>query len=203
MSPAKDRTVRPETNLRVGALRISPNYTSVDWQALVCEDPTDWAQAADVVRDRLEGRFLRFATDCLKHKDSGFVVLSIDCLLAETIQQFREGLIDSKNQSAAVVMRFLEGPRFREDFPDEAVRRAFYGDIRCGLLHQAEARSLWVIRRKRRSMLQQTQTQNGTAYVVGPAKLKSAMVRATMRTLALGLRRDLIEVDEICRSRRS
>ncbi len=39
--------------------------------------------------------------------------------------------------------------------------------------------------------------------LVGPAKLKSVMVRAPMRTLVLGLRRDLIQVDEICRSRRS
>ena len=54
------------------ALRISPKYTSRDWQALDPKNSSDWAKAAEVVRDRLEGRFLQFAT-----VESRKVVLSL------------------------------------------------------------------------------------------------------------------------------
>lgn len=67
------------------ALRISPKYTSLDWQELNANNPEDWPKAADIVRDRLDGRFLRFATNWLSDQYSGFVVLAIDSLLAETI----------------------------------------------------------------------------------------------------------------------
>ena len=95
------------------ALRISPKYTSLDWQALDSNAPKDWSKAADVVRDRLDGRFLRFASNCLKSKHSGFVVLAIDSILAETIQQFKDGVTNGHGQSKKLVKRFLEGTRFQ------------------------------------------------------------------------------------------
>jgi hypothetical protein len=144
-------------------LRISPLYTSLDWQALDSSNPKDWSKAADVIRDRLDGRFLRFASDCLKDKYSGFVVLAIDCLLAETIQQFMDGVTDGHKQSQKMIKKFLKGPRFQPDFDAEA-RKAFYLDIRCGLLHQAEAKRMWLIRRKQPALL--TKVVNGQGYIV-------------------------------------
>src|SRR5215510_203703 len=91
------------------ALRISPMYTSRDWEALDSNSPKDWSRAADMIRDRLEGRFLRFASNCLRSRDSGFVVLAIDSLLAETIQQFKEGVTKSRGKSKVMITRFLEG----------------------------------------------------------------------------------------------
>jgi hypothetical protein len=114
----------------MGALRISPQYTSLNWQALDANDPKDWSKAADVVRDRLEGRFLGFASNALKAKHSGFVVLAIDSLLAETIQQFKEGVTNGHRRSTEMVTRFLEGRRFQPDF-DAKARKAFYLNIRC------------------------------------------------------------------------
>src|SRR6185369_18072232 len=110
------------------ALRISPNYTSLDWHALNSSVPQDWKKAADVVRDRLDGRFLGFASKFLKSKDSGFVVLAIDSLLTETIQQFEDGITNGRGKSEKLVKRFLEGKRFQPDF-DAAARNAFYHDI--------------------------------------------------------------------------
>jgi hypothetical protein len=129
------------------ALRISPRYTSLDWKKLNANDPNDWANAAEIVRDRLNGRFLRFASKCLKDRDSGFVVLAIDSLVAETIQQFIEGITNGHARSRETFKRFLEGTRFQPDFDADA-RHAFYSDIRCGLLHQAEAKKMWLIRRE-------------------------------------------------------
>jgi hypothetical protein len=145
------------------ALRISPLYTSLDWEALDPNNLEDWPKAAEVVRDRLEGRFLRFANSCLEDKYSGFVVLAIDCLLAETIQQFKDGVTDGQGKSKKLVKKFLTGPRFQPDFDADA-REAFYLDIRCGLLHQAEAKSMWLIRRKQPALLQKV--AGGQGYIV-------------------------------------
>jgi len=147
----------------MNALRISPRYTSLDWQASDSSAPKDWSKAADVVRDRLDGRFLQFASNCLKEKHSGFVVLAIDCLLAETIQQFRDGVTNGHKRSEEMVKRFLEGIQFQPDF-DAKAREAFYVDIRCGLLHQAEAKGMWLIRRKQAALLQKL--ADGQGYIV-------------------------------------
>jgi hypothetical protein len=147
----------------MNALRISPRYTSLDWEALDPADSKHWSKAAEVVKDRLDGRFLRFASDCLKAKHSGFVVLAIDCLLAETIQQFMDGVTNGHRKSQKMVTKFLKGPRFQPDFDAEA-RKAFYLDIRCGLLHQAEAKRMWLIRRKQPALLQKV--ADGQGYIV-------------------------------------
>ena len=154
------------------ALRISPKYTSKDWQSLDANNPAHWGAAADMVRDRLDGRFLRFASNCLKAQYSGFVVLSIDSLLAEAIQQFKEGITNGQGQSKKMVKRFLEGERFQPDF-DEKARESFYTDIRCGLLHQAEAKEMWLIRRNQPSMLQKV--AGGQGYILDVRRFHEAV----------------------------
>jgi len=156
----------------VEALRISPKYTSHDWQALDPGIPEHWARAADIVRDRLDGRFLRFASDCLRHKYSGFVVLAIDSLLAETIQQFNDGIKNGCGQSKALIKRFLEGKRFQPDFDDKA-RTSFYTDIRCGLLHQAEAKEMWLVRRNQPTLLQKV--ADGRGYIIDVDRFHAAV----------------------------
>ena len=145
------------------ALRISPKYTSHDWHALNPSIPDHWTRAAGIVRDRLNGRFLRFASNCLRHEYSGFVVLSIDSLLAETIQQFKEGITNGRDKSKTMIKRFLEGKRFQPHFDDTA-RTSFYTDIRCGLLHQAEAKGMWLIRRNQAALLQKV--AGGRGYII-------------------------------------
>lgn len=145
------------------ALRISPQYTSRNWQELDANNPEDWPKAAGIVRDRLDGRFLRFATNWLSDPYSGFVVLAIDSLLAETIQQFVEGITNERPPSKRTIMRFLEGAWFQPDF-DAKAREDFYLDIRCGLLHQAEAKRMWLIRRKQTALLRKV--ANGEGYIL-------------------------------------
>src|SRR5690349_17854719 len=106
-------------NAQIDVLRISPNYTADDWQALDRTNPHDWDKAAKILNDRIHGRFLQYADECLKSSFSGFVVLAIDSLLLETLQQFREGIINGNRQSAALIKRALGGARFRADFDEE------------------------------------------------------------------------------------
>jgi hypothetical protein len=68
--------------------------------------------------------------------------------------------------------RFLEGSRFQPDF-NAAARTAFYKDIRCGLLHQAEAKEMWLIRRKQPALLQKV--PGGQGYIVDVKRFHTAM----------------------------
>ena len=188
------------------ALRISPKYTSRDWHKLDSNNPDHWKIAAAIVKDRLDGRFLRFASNCLRAKFSGFVVLSIDSLLAETIQQFQEGITNGHGQSKKLITTFLKGKRFQPDFDGEA-RTAFYTDIRCGLLHQAEAKEMWLIKRNQPSLLQYV--AHGKGYIIDVERFHCA-VRASLndylglilRESSTGLRSNLWgKMDHICNVR--
>jgi len=184
------------------ALKISPKYTSADWQVLDSDNPNDWPKAADIIRDRLDGRFLRFATNWLSDQYSGFVVLAIDSLLAETIQQFIEGLHKSE-KLGVTFKRFLEGPRFQPYF-DATARERFYIDIRCGLLHQAEAKEMWLIRRKQPALLRHI--ANGKGYIVDVERFHTALQASLNDYLTLisepsqsKLRSNLwVKVNKIC-----
>ncbi len=149
--------------MQIDALRISPKFTSEDWRGLDPDNPSDWSVAAAMLKDRLDGRFLHYASNCLRSPHSGFVVLSIDSLLLETIQQFRDGVTDGEGQSRKLVTKFLESKRFQPDF-DKDARIAYYTDIRCGLLHQAEARRMWLIRRDQPELLKPF--PHGEGYII-------------------------------------
>lgn len=154
------------------ALRISPQYSSTDWFALSIQDENHWQQAVKIVRDRLTGRFLKFADTCLRDPYSGFVVLALDCLLAETVEQFRAGIVDGSGKSRKLIKRFLARPRFQPYF-DEDARTHFFEDIRCGLLHQAEAKEMWLVRRDRSVMLEKVEL--GRGFIIDVKKFHEAV----------------------------
>lgn len=156
----------------IDTLRVSPKYTSDDWNRLDQDSPDDWPKAAEIVEDRLEGRFLSFATECLKSPNSGFVVLSIDSMLMETIQQFRDGITDGRGKSKALITKYLTHDRFQSEF-SEMARASFFEDIRCGLLHQAEARKMWLIRRDQEFLLQEF--PHGDGYIVDIKRFHEAL----------------------------
>ena len=154
------------------ALRISPTFTSNDWSLLSQSDPTDWVRAVAVVRDRLEGRFLKFVDSWIEDPFSGFIVLAVDSLLAETIQQFRTGATNGSGKSEKYIKAFLAGPRFQRDF-DEDARAQFFTDIRCGLLHQGEAKAMWLVRRAQASMLRKA--PGGDGYIIDVPRFHRAV----------------------------
>ena len=158
------------------ALKISPRYDSEQWSALSKDNPQDWSRAVEILRDRLEGRFLRFVDNCISDPFSGFIVLAVDSLLAETLQQFRMGATSGKGKSQRYIETFLAGYRFQPDF-DEGARTHFYEDIRCGLLHQAEATEMWLVRRKQPHLLQPAPA--GRGYILDVERFHDA-VRASL-----------------------
>ena len=121
-------------------MRISPQYSVSDWKGLDFSKEQGWQRAADIFEDRIKGRFLEIIEriDGLVH--AGFVVLALDCLLIETLQQFREGEPETPpRMNEEYFIRFLTGTRFARFF-DEPKAKKFYDHIRCGVLHQSEVK---------------------------------------------------------------
>lgn len=156
-------------------LRISPQYSSTHWFELSEDNEKHWPKAVEVVRDRLTGRFLKFTDLCLNDPYSGFVVLALDCLLAETVEQFRAGATSGSGKSQKYIEKFLSRHRFQPYFDDEA-RTHFFKDIRCGLLHQAEAKEMWLVRRGGSEMLRKV--GNGRGYIIDVKKFHKAVQQA-------------------------
>lgn len=69
-----------------------------------------------------------------EEKENGFVILTIDCSLIETLESFRKWTSDSNRNSWKYFTDFLvrEGLLIKEE------AEAFYKHFRCWLLHQTE-----------------------------------------------------------------
>jgi hypothetical protein len=137
-------------------MRISANYSTEDWKSLKFADETDWRLAVEMFHDRVNSRYLDHIDSLLTRKTSGFAVLSLDCVLVETMQQFREGKRKTPiGQGKPYFVNFLTGTAFSEHFDKNSAER-FYTEIRCGLLHQSEAEGSSRIKRGERPLVELT-----------------------------------------------
>ena len=138
---------------------ISPNYHVGDWTNLKLEGKDqreeDWCKAVKILKDRLEGRFLKPAQALIDaeagHEKGtfGFAILALDFLVIETIQGFREGLTDHQGQSSRLFTNFLAGwAEFLACVPDVSKRKEKANDLyrngRCALHHSGQTDNLRV-----------------------------------------------------------
>lgn len=117
----------------------------------------------------------------------GFSILALCCLLAETLQGFRE-TPPTKPAAAAPCTYpagqcikpsttdqfrdFLRRPAFRNEFDDEKVAKRFVNGVRNGIFHEAETRG-WVIQRDR--PLGRILTQEGKRYMLNRSEFYKAL----------------------------
>ena len=131
-------------------MEIAPGVDAKQWTKLDLSkgDSTAWKKAIEILRKRIEERYLEPVDRLIESEESrppqrrryGFVVLAIDCLLIETLQAFFEGKIDTKRDSGPMFVKFLTSRElFKTDFSKDLAGR-FYAQIRCGILHQGETR---------------------------------------------------------------
>ena len=87
------------------AKRISSLHNSSDWSPDLADiDSTSWANGIEIIKDRFESRYFKPIDQLLNSSDKkvkytcGFLVMSIDCLLIETLNQFYLGLFTSEEK---------------------------------------------------------------------------------------------------------
>lgn len=130
---------------------IAPQKYVRDWKSirpmLDSADAQEWVEAIAILEARITSRFLRPIAAIEKIGYSGFAIMTLDCLLIDTIQSFREGRQDGSEESTATSFKkFLTKSRhFRQYFQAQDAK-SFFSNVRCGLMHDGETRSGWRVR---------------------------------------------------------
>lgn len=140
---------------------ISRKYTAEDWKSLTFKTEEEWQRAIDIFLDRIETRYLIHVDKIIKHRTSGFAVLALDCTLVETLEQFRRGKEKTPGRKVGdYFVAFLTSTSFKKHF-DKDKAKMFYKQIRCGLLHQTEAKNSRVKRTSALPMIAYTKGNKG------------------------------------------
>jgi hypothetical protein len=164
-------------------VRISRNYRVRDWTALSFDHPDDWDTAIAIFEDRIQSRYLDIVSLIAIKEGAGFAILALDCLLIETLQQFREGKACTPGgQSASYFVRFLTETAFGQYFTEDTAR-LFYKSFRCGILHQAETLTGSRIVAGRRFGLV-TPTPDGTGLIINRTLFHNLMTQVFSGHLA-------------------
>lgn len=129
-----------------GTLRIAPSrygghWTVVDWVNLDFSIENDWQTGITIFEDRINYRFIKEIEKIKGMPFSGFSVMALDCLLIETLKQFRQGVEETPSRKSGKYFRefFSRDTSFKDHFSQIMADR-FYRQIRCGVLHQAEVK---------------------------------------------------------------
>ena len=139
-------------------MKISPNYTSETFTNLNLTEHSsdeDWKTAVEIFNDRYSSRFINPIKALMSNDDSriweysGFAIMTINCLLIETLNQFYYGVRETKdlkkdknvphiNSIEDAFVDFLGKRNFFKIPAKEA--KLFYLQVRNGLVHQAETK---------------------------------------------------------------
>jgi hypothetical protein len=139
----------PTDSASPDAMEIAPDYTVRHWKALDLNsgDATQWATAIRIFETRIRRRFIEPVDVLIAHEIGqdrgtfGFAILAIDCLLVETLQGFRDGVVNHAGHSKAVVRKFLSSKwkRFFDDGDTDGSKSdSFYKRCRCGIHHSGQ-----------------------------------------------------------------
>lgn len=141
------------------SIYVSPQYEKNEYWALgLSEDNVSCStkhesleKAVQIFEDRITGYYLRqirmlAETNVIAGEDqngnilgtNGFAIMALECLLVETLAQFKYGLQNTNNVSRATYVQFLMHDLSCCSCITHA--KCFYSRIRCGILHQAQTK---------------------------------------------------------------
>ncbi len=123
---------------------IADNYKLSDYLGLTLtmqSSKQEWEKAINIFIDRLQGRYFDainiLSNDMNKY---AFSIITIQCLLIDTLVKFRYGPTKSKRGTLSYnfenknqFTKFLKN-EFPQDFNNKTAPK-FYEDIRCGIVH--------------------------------------------------------------------
>ncbi len=158
------------------SMRISPKYTVEHWRALTFKIESDWEKAIEIFEDRIRGRFLDIIRGFERRRFAGFAILALDCLLIETLQQFREGKSSTPDRMGETYfVQFLTQTCFKSHF-DAVNARMFYRQFRNGILHQAEVKGTSRVRTDTPNMV--GLTEDGKGLILNRGLFHEKLVQA-------------------------
>ncbi len=153
---------------------ISTGYTVAKWcdlrPSLVDNSNVRaWSEAIAILRGRIENRFFEPIDRLRNASDSaalgfGFAILTLDCLLIDTIQSFREGRIKGSEQSTskAFLNFFRQNKSLNKQFTSRRIIvDEFFDAIRCGLMHDGETRKGWRVKKSHESLILEKDEEHG------------------------------------------
>ncbi|MBC8486418.1 MAG: hypothetical protein H8D45_10305 [Bacteroidetes bacterium] len=138
-------------------MKISPTYSNNHWNDLnLTQSYSDeWIEGANIVYDRIHGRYLAQIETLEQHLNvdiwlySGFLIIGIDCMVIETLNQFYLGISDTNQvydgRNRESFRDFFLGSQFFNNDFDEDISFLFYDHVRNGLLHQAQTKGKTLI----------------------------------------------------------
>lgn len=140
--------------------KISKKYKNDNWNNLnLVEDSSEnWVNGIAIIKDRFESRFFNQIKKIEKDVFSGFIIMSIDCLLIESLMQFYLGVDNTEinyrgNQWKAFKDFFQNSEHFKNEFRTNEICQTFYKQFRCGLLHQAQTKEKSLIKINQKELL--------------------------------------------------
>lgn len=139
--------------------KLSSSTTVAHYRALEAEGNRE-ALGRFIVERFNERYFEPIQRSPSKH---GFAVLAIACLVIETIESFYQGRADTKRVSCKMFQDFFARDTVLKVF--SGGNSWFYYDIRCGILHQSEARGGWRVLRKGPLLDKKEKAINATALM--------------------------------------
>lgn len=133
--------------------KISKKCHNNNWAdlGLADENNNSWTEAISIIKDRFDSRFFNQIDNIKEDEFSGFIVMSIDCLLIETLMQFYLGVDNTevnyrRNHWKAFRDFFNQSNQFNTTFNTDDISETFYKQFRCGLLHQAQTKQKSLIK---------------------------------------------------------
>jgi hypothetical protein len=123
----------------------------------VISNDIDWKEAVKIFDDRYLNRFINPILTLANNNKlsiwiySGFAIMTLNCLLIETLNQFYYGVNDTNelikdksikhiNSIEDAFFEFLTKSNYFNTCFKTEESKIFYKQVRCGLLHQAETK---------------------------------------------------------------
>ena len=141
--------------------KLTATVTVEHYQRL--EQNNDRKALAEFVRQRFDERYFLPIESMLPQNKHGFMIMAIGCLVIETLESFHQGMATTKRHSSAMFRDFFARNTALNVFGGE--NDWFYKDIRCGILHQSEARNGWRILRRGQLLDKSTKSINATKFL--------------------------------------
>ena len=130
---------------------------------------------ADFIYERHYSRYIKpfEYDDEIYKKDykNGFAIMANCCLLIETIESFRRGWAQSRNELN--FLKFFTRENEFKEFATDDIPTQFYKHIRCGILHQGETTGGWSINRNSSYLLDKSKREINA--VLFSERLKKAL----------------------------